>query len=156
MPNYTAEFLGDAASWEKAAIRLDDVQGLWGGRRLFVTGAGKAIVQTVARGMQELRYSLELAPGAFHRLMEICIAQDFLTCAGGVRPGRPDEPCPMITLVNIADEHRSVHKWAGDRNDRFGALYAALLDLETLAAAGEPVHSGAFDWNYAPAGFPAC
>lgn len=46
--NQTRAFWGRGDCWRAARIELDDVQPLWGGRRVSVVGTGSCSVQIVA------------------------------------------------------------------------------------------------------------
>ena len=130
--NLTREFLGGETQWPAVSIELSDVQGLWGGRRIRVTGDRQMIVQIVERGMIERRYELQLSPSGFRRLLNVLIENDFVTLRPTERPGIPDEPRPTITVINAAGEKRTVAKWAGVKDERFAAIYAEFLRLEAL------------------------
>ena len=64
--NATRSFLGEEPQWPVARVVLDDVQGLWGGRRIAVDGSGRLVVQVVEpgqRSMQTARQIESLARG---------------------------------------------------------------------------------------------
>lgn len=135
--NETQRFLGDKTTWAQAAARLDDVQPLWGGRRVWVTGRGEVTVQVVAPGGHERQVGLLIHPAGWAALVQQFIDQDFLTISPAERPGRPDEARPTLTLTNPAGAQYSLSKWAGVPAPRFDVLYRAFLALaEQALAAG--------------------
>ena len=142
--NATQFFLGDESMWSAVHVELDDIQGLWGGRRIAVIGTRQVVVQRVQLGMQERRYVFELGPAAWMQLLQVIVENDFVTIQPMERSGIPDEARPCITVENAAKEERSVAKWAGVNDERFDALYQALLKMETLTEALEPVYEGPY------------
>lgn len=140
--NATQVFLGDEARWAGGRVELDDVQGLWGGRRIAVAGPGWAVVERVQPGMAAWRHEVALGPAAWMALLRVFVENDFATIAPAERPGIPDEARPRITLANAAREERTVSKWAGVADARFEAVYEALLQIERLAERLEPVAQG--------------
>ena len=143
--NATRAFLGDEPQWRAARVELDDVQGLWGGRRIAVDGAGRLVVQVVEPGMWERRFELAVGADEWRRLVARLIENDFLTIEPAERAGIPDEARPRLTLTNAAGDRRSVSKWARVKDGRFDAVYAALRRLEDLTVHLEPVHRGRFE-----------
>ena len=140
--NATADFLGDETRWPAARIELNDVQALWGGRRIVLQGSGRAVVRVLQRGGSERRYEFELSTAEARQFLERFVENDFLTIQPRERPGIPDESRPRITLVNAAQQEWSVAKWAGVEEGRFDDIYAALLRLEKSTGHLEPVYSG--------------
>lgn len=145
--NSTRAFLGDENQWPVATIELNDVQGLWGGRRIRVTDGGRLVVQIVERGLIEQRYELLLSLADIRQLVNVLIENDLLTLHPEERPGIPDEARPAITVINAAGERHSVAKWAGVKDARFAAIYAEFLRLEALTQSIEPVYRGPFQMN---------
>ncbi len=142
--NATRTFLGDEQQWPDTHIALCDVQGLWGGRKITAAGSGQVVVQIVERGMFERRYAFAIDRAGWQRLLNVFLQYDFVTIQPADRPGIPDEARPTITLTNAAGEARTVAKWAGVADDRFEAIYAALIQLETSTQHMEPISSGPF------------
>ncbi len=145
--NKTQEFLGSEVQRSAARIELYDVQGLWGGRRIYVESARRAVVQLIQPGNFERRY--EFAPGEaeIKSLLDLFVENDFLTIRPGERPGIPDETRPSITLLNAAGDKCAVAKWAGVKDERFDALYRTLLRLEETTKTLEPVYVGPYRYD---------
>ncbi|MCL4304127.1 MAG: hypothetical protein KJ077_51055 [Anaerolineae bacterium] len=150
MTNTTGIFLGPKAAWPGASLELDAVQGLHGGRRIFIYGTGQALVQIVAPGQHEQRYEFKLARAEVRRLLQLCIEHDLVTIKPADRPGQPDEGRPTLKLGNDIHRFAIVSKWAGVTDPRFDAIYAALLQLETRVQDLTPTDSGRFDRYYKP------
>ena len=127
--NATELFLGERP-FTTAQLILDDVQALWGGRRVVVEGTGTAVWTTVARGGGQQTRHFSLDEQAVQRLFAVCIEVDFLMIVVPERRGVPDEARPVITLVNGNGRRHSIAKWANDKQERFDSLYRALLQLE--------------------------
>ncbi len=145
--NATQKFLGNETQWPTAKVELYDVQGLWGGRRIIIEGANRVIVQRVDRGMQERRYEFVLGQDDLSRLLNLFIENDFLTIQPAERMGIPDEARPRIILVNEGGEKRELSKWARVTDERFDALYKALLHFEKLTENMEPVYKGRYEFG---------
>jgi hypothetical protein len=91
-----------------------------------------------------------LGPGAFRALLQALVDCDFVTIDFPLRPIRPDEARPEITLTNPAGQRRTVGKWAGDRHAGFERVYQALLEVARQAQAGPALYDGAYDADFAP------
>ena len=126
--NATELFLGERP-FTNTQLILDDVQALWGGRRLVVAGTGTAVLTTVARGGGPQTRHFSLGEQEVQRLFVLCVAVDFVTISMPERRGVPDEARPTITLMNGNGRRHSVAKWANDKDERFDSLYQALLQL---------------------------
>src|SRR5689334_22629249 len=143
--NETQIFLGNESQRATASIELVDIQGLWGGRRILVSGSRKVVVQRVLRGQLEKRFEFELSVDEWNQLLNLFIEQDFLTISPIERPGIPDEARPGISLVNAHSDKRTVSKWAGVKDERFDTVYAALMHFEALTVHLEPTYSGPYN-----------
>lgn len=139
----TQTFLGDEPGRSAVRVELSDVQGLWGGRRIAAE-RGKAVLRLIGRGMSERRFEITLPQAEWDKLLDAFIVNDFLTIEPADRMGIPDEARPRITLVNTVGERHSVEKWAGVKDARFEAVYAAITGLERLTQGIEPVYSGSY------------
>jgi hypothetical protein len=142
--NATSIFLGREAERVAARVELSDVQGSWGGRRIQANGSGQVIVRQVQAGLHERRYEFGLGHGEWKRLLDVLVEQDFLSMQPEERAGIPDEAYPTITLTNARGEQCMVSKWPGVIDERFAAVYAAMLRLETLTGQLDPVYSGPY------------
>jgi hypothetical protein len=144
--NTTREFLGDETQRAAAKFELYDVQGLWGGRIIYAGSLQRAVVRLIQPGMFERRY--EFAPGdELRQILDLFVEHDFLTIQPAERPGIPDEARPRITLENAAGDKRSASKWARVKDERFDAIYRALLHLEEFTHRIDPVYSGPYEFD---------
>lgn len=143
MQNKTAQFLGAEYSWDKVQIELRDVQALHGGVRVLLPSytAHQYFVSCFAPGGEEKKYKLQLNWDEKEELCALCVAQDFVTIEGVEEMGQPDEARPTITLTNPKRESHTVALWAGavQINERFGAVYRALLALSERTAGQRPM-----------------
>ena len=145
--NSTRDFLGDETQRAAASMELYEVQGLWGGRRIYVESNKRAVVQLIQPNMLEHRYEFALEENEIKRILDLFVENDFLTIKANERPGIPDEARPRITLVNAAGEKWAVSKWAGVKDDRFDRIYQALLRIERFAQTIDPVYSGPYKFG---------
>lgn len=148
--NATARFLGDPVGWTKAQLHLDDWHGLWGGRRLFLSGRGQVVVQCVPASQRESCYALTLTPAEAAALFSLVGQHDLLAITFPARPLVPDETQARLTLINPAGEARTVVKNGRDQHAGWGAVYTALLDVERHAQATTPLYTGPFRQVFQP------
>ncbi len=147
----------DTARWD--SVVLLDVQGLFGGRDLWIAADGKAVCRIVSppgrgeKGLQETRYEFDLSEEQRAALNELLRKHDFFSIRIRDRPGVPDEARPTVFVTSGARSH-AVGKWANDRHRNFDPIYQALLGIADSAKKGEPVHRGAWDRTWWPEGFP--
>ena len=139
------------------SIVLHDVQGLFGGRRLWAADDRTAIVQVVGRppaghsGLWEKRYQFKLSEGEWAEVERLVGAHPQHPPKVPQRPGVPDEARPAIMVVTKAGLIQKAHEWAGDKDADFDPLYDYLLGL--CRTDGEPVREGTYDWAWRPEGF---
>lgn len=145
--NATQHFLGNETQWPSTSIELYDVQGLWGGRRIYVEGTKRVVVQVVGPTLLERRYEIGLEQDELRHLLDLFVENDFLTIHPQERTGIPDEARPRIMLVNGTGDKWEVAKWAGVRDERFDTLYRAVLRLEALTQNMEPVYHGPHEFG---------
>jgi len=131
----TRAFLGEEAGWQAASLALEDVQPLWGGQRVSITGRGRVLAEAVSADGKEKHGYLHLPAAEAQALLALCCEQDILALPPSPRPGLPDEARPQITLTNPAGESQSVAAWAGAMDDRLAAVYTALQQLGKQALA---------------------
>ena|SRR5258708_1729519 len=141
----TSAFLGPKPHWATASIELSAIQGLWGGRNIYVAGPGRVVVKLVGSGMLERRYQFDLDAAEWTFLLAAFVEKEFLTIRPPERAGLPDEARPRISLVNAGGERHSVSKWAHVRDERFEGLYSRLIHLDKLALQLKPVYMGPYD-----------
>jgi hypothetical protein len=115
-------------------LELADVQALWGGRRITVSGDGTAVIEIVTRDDRSQQHTLTLSQTQVHHIFQLCIDNDFVTIQIEERMGIPDETRPCLTLVNTRKDSCAICKWARMQNGRFDAIYTVLLALEQEAA----------------------
>ncbi len=141
--NKTATFLGPEYTWHRVQIELHDVQALHGGVRVVLPSftAQQSFVTCYAPGGEETRYKLRLGWQEKKALCALCVAHDLLAIESEQRMGIPDEARPEITLTNAQRRSHTVALWAGAvaDNERFAAVYQALLSLIARTAGQKPL-----------------
>lgn len=141
----------------KAAIGqivLLDVQGLWGGRNLWVSADGITVCQVVGKGCgSATRYGFTLTPDQAAALAGIVEKHKALVIKTKDRPGLPDEARPII-FAKIDGKERAAAKWANDKCPDFDPVYALLLAIAETAKNGTQQAAGPYDWDWRPEGFP--
>jgi len=137
-----------------ARLALSDVQGLHGGRNLYVDGNGDAVLQQVSVRMREKRYRRTLPAAELAELYALIGKHRFFAIRIPQRLGIPDEALPTITITLAAGQQLSIAKWDTDRHPDFDAIYSRLLAIgKSVAKANVPIHRGAFDGEWRPKGF---
>ena len=129
-------------------LTLRDVQGLYGGRDVWIAADGGCHVRTVEVGVEK-RYAGKIqiddlkALLAKHDLKKIRIPE---------RPGIPDEARP--TLIWRAEKDVvKVAKWDGQSDVDFDAIYGWLLKQAKEIATSKPLHDGRWEPDWKPEGF---
>jgi hypothetical protein len=141
------------------SVVLHDVQGLWGGHALWAREDGAAVLQVVGEapqgrsGLWEKRYHLKLTRDQLAEVERLVGAHHFLVLRIKERHGVPDESHPVIAIVTKDGATAKAMTWAGDKHPDFDPLYDYLLGVCRGADMGQPVHEGAYDWEWRPEGF---
>lgn len=156
LPSETFEFLGAYDDWPATRITLADIQPLFGGRQVWCSGDGTALVRSVRPGDQgdliEQIYRLDLEPADAERILLACLSQDFVTLTSAEQSALPDHARPEIVLVNQRGQRHAVENWDppvpggnAEADRRFTAVYGELRRLEAVAREqSEPVHAGPY------------
>jgi hypothetical protein len=139
-------------------VILRDVQPLFGGRKLYLSGDGNGVCQIVVRkreatGLYEKRFGVTLSPDARRSLANLIKEHSFFEIFIKERAGLPDEARPAITITLVSGQSLRVTKWANDKNPDFDPIYDALLEQIRLAQAGTPIYEGPYDPRWVPVGF---
>ncbi|MCP4602335.1 MAG: hypothetical protein GY847_17770 [Proteobacteria bacterium] len=149
----------DTRSPQLDQIILLDVQGLWGGRDLWILDDGTAYCRIVVppeageSGLQEKRYRFNIPQEDIDRLVELIQSHEFFSIQTEDRLGVPDKARPII-YVAAGDRTAVVAKWANDRHPDFDPIYEVLVELAEVGENGELVWSGSLDWEWRPDQFP--
>lgn len=150
LPSSTLDFLDDPPDWNSVQVELHDIQPIFGGRDIWVSGTGMALVRSM-RGREEI-YRVALEQKDIERLIAAFLKNDFLSLTIPNQTAPPDHGRPGIVLINGSGQQHSLSSWAppipgGDREAirRFQAVYRQLLRLETLAReTTKPLHQGEY------------
>lgn len=155
VPSDTDDFLGGRGEWAKVRIALDDLHPLFGGRAVIVDAAGQALVRSVRGGpdgMREEIYRLGVMREDVERILDACVAQDFVTLTSATHCAPPDHAHPTVTLTNAGGEEHAVTNWDppvpggdGESDRRFAAVYRELRRWEMVGQeTASPLHEGAW------------
>lgn len=139
-------------------VVLLDVQGLEGGKDLWIQSDGKAFCRHVAHqkgksGLQETRYEFTLSEKQRSSLLALINKHGFFSIRTNKRSGVPDEARPCIHVKSGTNVH-TVGKWAKDKHGDFDPIYQYLQSVAESGKSGKEFHQGALDWNWKPDGFP--
>jgi hypothetical protein len=143
------------------SLVLLDVQGLWGGRNLWIRSNGSVIVLIVTNtmrpesGLQESRWVGQLSARQMNALGRLLEEESFLSMRVPSRDLLPDEGHPTIWARMKSGKGALVSKNSGDAHLGFDAIYEHLLRLARLKAGRQRIGKGAYDWDWHPAGFPS-
>jgi len=138
-------------------VVLLDVQGLFGGRELWLDSDGSAWARVVgppAPGQAQLPERLlafTVPAPDMEELARRLAENDPAGMRIPDRPGVPDEARPIV-CVQRGEDLRAVAKWAGDAHAEFDAIYRFLIRL-----VGRAVEAGGEEASWdgeAPPGFP--
>lgn len=139
-----------------STLVLRDVQGLFGGRDLWIRADGTTIIRTVRppkpgeSGMQEVRYA---GKPAIDDLKLLLARHDPFTMKIPERFGVPDEARPTLIVRLASGKTVTVAKWANQKHEDFDALYAWLMAQEEAAVTSAPTFRGACVHAWKPDGF---
>ena len=140
-------------------IVLLDVQGLWGGRHLWISLDSNAVCRFVGppkegeSGLQETRYEFAVPEEQLSSLFELITKHSFFLIRTKDRYGVPDEARPAIFVKSEA-KFNAVGKWANDEHKDFDPIYKFLLKIAESGKKGKKTYQGTFDWNWKPDRFP--
>lgn len=135
---------------EFETVTLKDVQGLFGGQNIFIDRQGKVFVQIVKPGNFEKRYSLKLTAAEVAELNGLLEKNSFSTIQVELRPGRPDEARPTISVLSANGQEKTAAKWAGQQHPQFDPIYQHLLTIAGRAEQSEPIYQGQYDPAWRP------
>jgi len=159
LAEYCVEERPPAPPVQLRSFVLHDVQGLFGGRALWVAEDRTAVVQVVGpspagqSGLWEKRYKTKLTAEQWAEVERLVGAHHFLTLTMPDRRAVPDEARPIIVVVTKTGTTARARKWANDKHADFDPLYRYLSGICQSAVRQQSFHDGAFDGEWLPAGF---
>ncbi len=136
-----------------ARLMLRDVQGLHGGRNVYVGNDGNVTVQVVTpteTGLREQRFEFLLTKDERQALRQLLTQHPPRKIRIPLRPGIPDQARPEITLAAPGGLATTIAKWDDDRDPDFDALYARFLRYEAATKKRRPVWEGRYDHDWRP------
>jgi hypothetical protein len=146
----------DPPSSDFTWLMLHDIQGLYGGRALYIRPDGSVIVQVVESrepdGLEDARYEGALDAGARTRIVEALTAADFRNLDVPDRLGVPDE-ARAVLVVRYADGvvHRAA-KWQDDEHAEFVRITTVVMEVARMITASSAPMRVPFDWEWRPSG----
>lgn len=130
-------------------IRLDHIQGLFGGQSLVVVTDGHLYARKVLPrkdgGMSEARFQLRLTEAQVAELQTLIRSSGIADYKESKRYGIPDEARPRITITEPGRKRIEVEKWANTKDARFDVLYNRLLEWVEKAAKVKPYRKKDYD-----------
>jgi hypothetical protein len=132
-------------------IVLLDIQGLWGGRDLWIDAGGVAYCRVVGRENVSRFYRFELPKALIRGLYSTFEQNEFSELETNKRHGVPDEAYPIIYMKTVASEG-AVGKWANDKHKAFDAIYQHLLRIAKACESGTEIDTDGENWL--PGTFP--
>ncbi|MFH0725746.1 MAG: hypothetical protein V2B19_05255 [Pseudomonadota bacterium] len=143
LPCDTLDFLGFPDDWKAVRMELRDVQPLFGGRDILLTGTGNIFVRTVrpgAKGLAEKIHRLPQDPEARRRILHACILHDIIGLHFPPDTTPPDHGRPEIILINARGRQFALRGWDPPLPGmdplivtRFNAVYREFLRLERVS-----------------------
>lgn len=118
-------------------VRLDDVQGLFGGQTLVIDVDGHVfadIVTSTSSGLREKRYHFKLSSDELDALLAFVSSSGISEYQGHKHSGMPDEARPEIVVALPRHKRIVAVKWDNDKDPHFDKLYARLSQLVDRAA----------------------
>jgi len=143
------------------SIMVLDVQGLGGGKALFLKKNGTTIVQVVTPpktpypegGLTERRFQFALGMDEIAKAIDLLREHDFLGIKIKDHPGGVDEARPNIIVRFSTGEVKLVAKWANDVHPQFDPIYWGLLRITDRTLSMKPIKTGRYDERWLPEGF---
>lgn len=129
------------------SVVLNDVQGLYGGHDFDLKRDGTWVMVEVTprKGLHARRFEGKASEADIAAFINLLQEHDFLSIRTSDRPGVPDEALPTITVSLTGHESVTKRKWARDKHPDFDAIYGWIMVRCRAAAAGKPVHEGAYE-----------
>lgn len=158
-------FVGCGTLPDYAASRpefaLQDIQGLWGGRDVYVYPNDTCLIRVVGegnwlgRGLREHRYRGTLPAGTVESLRKTPKDCHFASYREVRRNGVPDEARPRILWRREGLPVFSADKWDNHKSPRFDPLESALRGCVEVAKFTRTLYNGAYDADWTYPGFEA-
>ena len=145
----------EEASGEFEWLMIHNIQGLYGGRALYIRPDGTTVAQKVVIGDEDLRdhhFEGALDAGARARIADLLVEHGFRSMAVPDRLGIPDETRTVLVVRFRDGTVTQLSKWDEDRYEPFDALSGHLMGIADALAAGRSSHEGAFDYAWRPDG----
>ncbi|MBA4190479.1 MAG: hypothetical protein C0467_21035 [Planctomycetaceae bacterium] len=142
----------------RAAILLD-VDGMHGGRNVWLAEDGTAVIQVIGHsgphGLPETRYRVACGKASVTEAERLAGAHRFLDLRLKLtRSGLPGSSAPLVALLTKDGGQSTSIKWERDNEPDFDPLYAQLYHLSVTPPDVALIQEYIFDWDWHPDGFP--
>lgn len=153
-PPVTTAPPNDNTSGDFEWLMLRDVQGLYGGRVIYVLPDGSLVAQKVMPGpggLHDQRSEGSLDADGRRRLADLLVEHELRTMEVPSRLGVPDESLAVLTVRFRDGAVVNAQKWNGVAHAGFSAIYGHLMGIATELApqASAPVR---YDHGWRPEG----
>lgn len=143
----------DKTKVEMTYLSLKDVQGLFGGRNIYINSQGMVWVQVVDKNRMEKRFQFQMNPQKLNEINLILSKNNYLKFKTNQRMGVPDEAYPVLKVLLTTGEINEVGKWAGDEHPQFDAIYNWLILKVVPPYQSKTIYEGSYQNNWSPPGF---
>jgi len=151
-----SEVKGAEAVLEVESLMLHDIQGLYGGRALYIRPDGSAVVQDVRvgadDGLEDRRFEFHVPEAELDAFARALRETGFREREFPDRLGIPDEARAVLWVRFMDGEARGVGQWEGARHPAFSAVVAPLAELMDRAARGPAYATVPYDHAWRPDG----
>jgi hypothetical protein len=141
------------------AVILLDVEGMQGGRNLWLSEDGVGVVQVIgpagSGGLPEKRYRVRFGRDAVAEAERLAGAHRFPELKLRLGVGPPGGGHPLVAVLTKAGTRSMSIKRESDPHSDFDPVYEHLLRLGQQLDGAELVYNGAFSWDWHPEGFPS-
>mgnify|MGYP000052914573 CR=1 FL=1 len=131
---------------------LRDVQGLHGGRNVYVSANGSVVVQRVRSsetGLYERRFGFKLDAKELAALLALLEKYPPAKFHIAPRPGIPEQARTEISL-HRGEGIVTIAKWENDRHPDFDRAYSRLLQFESRYKDCKPLWEGKYNPDWRP------
>lgn len=155
----------EPAAYDFEYVVLNDVQGLFGGCRIFVRHDGLCIVEVVTPHSEGAAPNVAESQFIYHRvrhslpelfmcrLRDTLVAARFFSTIFATRYGRPDEGRPSIRVRLNGGLGRTVSMFDMDTHSAFCAVFQALSEIGRNQDKFPSTDTGEFSWAQVPPEF---
>jgi hypothetical protein len=145
--------------WKEPVFHLKDIQGLFGGRDIYIYEDDTALVRLARHErrslrLREKRFITRLPAGTVDRLHALARSSGFDAYRQTRKTGIPDEAYPHLYWRSPSGKEFQGNKWDGEKDAHFDPLYHELVSLADTAKPAAPRYHGNYDseWRHGGTG----